>query len=490
MNYEKEMVLGIDLGTTFSAVAKWDGKGPENVQNSQGKFVTESVAHYEPSTGVATIGQAAASKTRMAPERGVIGVKRLMDDGSQAIELDGLTRTPIDVSADILKKLIADTLIKVPESRVASSVVTVPYYFKAHQCEHTRRAAELADAKCKRILQEPIAASFDFAFSDRESHGLDRDQTVLVFDLGGGTYDLTVYNSRVTPQKLGFEVLATGGDDRLGGIDFDAALVALIAERAKVDLSKLSGKIRAKAEERLRMEAVEAKIALAVSQSADVILPDIPAANPEIVLTRGDFECAIAGYIETIEALLEKVLLDASVKPSQIDRVIRVGGSSRIPAMKELLDKNFGAGKVWSSPDMDLSVSRGACWYAAFLDDPEVFGREVEIVTRTSHALGIEVQGGKFQKIIRENRKTPCEAKQRFNPGKDGETEIEIAVYQGASPSVAGNSKIGTVKVTGLAPRRALETNIDVTFRVSAEQTLTVIVDVDGRRISDSFTFA
>lgn len=491
MSLEREMVLGIDLGTTYSAVAKWDGRGPIPVEGRDGQYTTPSVVYYDPAGTEPTVGLTAIKRMMLNPENGIQGVKRHMDEGHIPLRVAGRELPPIEISADILRRVIGDALAQVPGSSIGSSVVTVPYYFRAHQCEGTRQAAKLADANCRAILQEPIAASLDYAFSQRTGGALGKDETVLVFDLGGGTFDLTLFRTETSAEKLRFEVLATGGDDRLGGMDFDARLTEVIMRKAGVDLSPLPERMQRKAQQSIWGAVQNAKLELTVAESTEVILPDANAKEPCITITRADFEDCISGYIDAIDALMRKTLIDGKIDASKVDRVIRVGGSSRIPAMKALLDRLIGADKVWSSREMDLTVSRGACLYAAFIDDPEIFGREVEVVTRTNHALGIEIKKEGFHQIIRANRKTPCEARQTFvfRPKELGEV-LKINAYQGSGLTIADNTLIGTVTLDKLEAKPGSEIRVDVTFQIGIDQMLNVIVEANGRRITDCFKFA
>ncbi|MEZ5582210.1 MAG: Hsp70 family protein [Candidatus Competibacteraceae bacterium] len=218
---ELNPVLGIDLGTTFSAVSRWDGRGVVTYQTRTGEESLQSAAYYDPQTGELLFGQLAYRRGLRFPENLALGVKRHLDDAHQPVVLGGRTFTPVELSAGILRRLYDDVAEKYPSGRFRSrgTVVTVPYYFKAHQCEATRQAAELADIACIGILQEPIAASLAYAWQLVNSHpDEDRAENILVFDLGGGTFDLTLFRLEQDGTRLSFEVLASGGDDRLGGM--------------------------------------------------------------------------------------------------------------------------------------------------------------------------------------------------------------------------------------------------------------------------------
>jgi len=232
---EKNPVLGFDLGTTFSALARWvDRKGPQIIQNRSGQDITQSVVYYNPENDEILVGQIAYNRGLMIPENMIVGVKRLMDDGNQKVMLGGKEFTPISLSSLILEKIYEDAKMKYPTGTFSSrgSVVTVPCYFKAHQMANTRKAAEMTDINCIGIIQEPIAASLSYALQICEDH-FDKEfsQKILVFDLGGGTFDLTLFQLKHTNDTIFFEVLASSGDDRLGGMDFDRCLADVILEK-------------------------------------------------------------------------------------------------------------------------------------------------------------------------------------------------------------------------------------------------------------------
>lgn len=489
-------VLGIDLGTTFSAIARWNARkeAPQAYQTHKGDDSLQSVVYFDPKTNETLVGEDAYKRGLRFPENMALGVKRKMDDASQKIVIGGRTFTPIELSARILERLYKDVEEKVPKGLFhgRGTVVTVPYYFKAHQCENTRKAAEMANIHCMGILQEPIAASLAYAWqlvqdqSDREL-----GENILVFDLGGGTFDLTLFRLEQTKDKLLFEVLATGGDDRLGGMDFDECLGELILKKAGVTLAGLAPAEERKARQRLIEQAIATKITLGASLQDYISIPDVPPGNNiDIELSRAEFESCIKRYVDKIEGIIEKLWCTANFKPADVDRVIRVGGSSKIPKMKDLLSEHIGESKVWSNTNPALCVAEGAAMYAAYLDDREVFGREIEVRTRTCHSLGVETAGGRFEVIIPANRKTPCELRKPFTFDADDMTDCDIKVYQGAASLVKGNALIGTIPVMGLPGRRKGELDIWVTFRVSEEQVLSVIVEAEGVRRTEAIKFA
>lgn len=487
-------VLGIDLGTTFSAIACWDGRGPQayRIFRPDGETL-QSVVHYNPGTDEFLVGKLAYKRGLTSPENMALGVKRLMDDASQQIEIGGRKFSPIELSAKILEYIYKDVAGRYPPGRFKSrgTIVTVPYYFKVHQCNHTREAAKIADINCVGILQEPIAASLSYAWQLVQANP-DRDysENVLIFDLGGGTFDLTLFRLQQTTKQLVFEVLATGGDDRLGGMDFDQKLTQLLLDKEKLTLEGLSRKDELKARQRLLEEAIEAKHTLSATTSTFVGIQDIiPGKNIDIDVTRAEFEALIQPYVDKIESIIENLWNTGNFKPSDVDRVILVGGSSKIPRMKQLLNDMIGADKVYANTNPALCVAEGAAMYAAYLDDREVFGREIEIRTRTCHDLGVEIANGKFHPLIRANHKTPCEKRQIFTTESDNVTSFDINVYQGADRLVKNNSLVGTVSISELPQRPKGELDIVVAFKVNEEQMLSVTVEVEGRRKGDGFKF-
>ena len=479
-NYDTNPFLGIDLGTTYSAIARWNGRSPEAYQvfNPAGETL-QSVVYYNPDTKEFLVGKNAYKRGLINPENMVVGVKRAMDDGCKEIEIGGIKLSPIQISSKILEYLYKDVAKRYPagEFEGSGTVVTVPYYFKAHQCEHTRKAAELAGIKCLGILQEPIAASLSYSWQIIQANPEKVfNETILVFDLGGGTFDLTLFQLSHSPSKVIFEVIASGGDDRLGGMDFDQELVAFILARENLSLS----------EQQILEQVNEAKHTLSVSQSTFITVPNVlPGINIDVDITRTEFETVVQKYIDKIESILEKLWDKAKIalpsfKCADIDLVILVGGSSKIPKIRELLNEKIPTVKVSANVKPDLCVAEGAAMYAAYLDDRDVFGREIEISTRTCHDLGIEIAGGRFHPIIKANRKAPCQQVQSFTTDMDDVTSINIKVFQGSSKLVKDNSFVGELHISGLPSRPKGSLEINVLFKVNEEQQLSVSVKCEG----------
>ena len=491
---ELNPVLGIDLGTTFSAIARWDGRGPNHYQMKTGESTLQSVVFCDPNGKETLVGTQAYRKGLIDPDNMVMGIKRKMDDATQQVTAGGRSYSPIDISAKILQRLYADVEQKFPKGRFQGrgTVVTVPYYFKAHQCENTRKAAQLANIECIGIIQEPIAASLSYAWQLVTEHPDKQGvENILVFDLGGGTFDLTLFRLERTSTKLIFEILASDGNDRLGGMDFDECLVKLILQKAQVSLDNLAPFEARRAYQKVLAQAIEAKITLSSTSDTYVAVPDvIPGTHIDTEVSRAEFESSIESYVDKIKDCLSRLWISSNMQPSKVDRVIAVGGSSIMPCMKSLLAEMIGVDKLYSNINPALCVAEGAAMYAAYLDDHDVLGREIEIITRTCHALGVETVGGRFHKLIVENRKTPSESTEWFTNSVADMTEFELKVYQGSSPLVAGNALIGTLKISNLPPRPKDQLDIAVTFKVNEEQKLSVIVEVEGMRKATTLNYS
>jgi len=492
---EKSPVLGIDLGTTFSAIARWDGKGPRVYENKEGDSSTQSVVFWDEKDGAYLVGKQAYRKFLVEPGNGYLGVKRLMDDKNHQIILGGQIHNPVEISSKILARLYQDVCDKFPKNTFHSRgvVVSVPYYFKAHQCNNTREAAELAELNFMGIIQEPIAAALAYSLEMvRANHNGDREELVMVFDLGGGTFDLTIFNLRQTRTKLLFEVLGTGGDDRLGGLDFDDCLREHVLNAKRIDLANLDEKMSKMAHLKLMEAAKTVKEALSFQQTYELCVPYLTATqNLEVDVSRNEFEKCIQNYIEEVRNIIEDTLAKSNVRKRDITRVIKVGGSSKIPAFSEMLQEGIGEDRVYGNIDPALAVAQGAAIYAAYLDDRDVLGREVEIITRNCHALGIETADGAFFPLIPTNRRLPAECTQIFTTDKDGMTELEVAVYQGSAKKAQDNERIGEIPVKGLLPRPSGTLNIKITLKVSEEQHVTVVIEEpeSGIRIAETLRY-
>ncbi|WP_154991624.1 Hsp70 family protein [Priestia megaterium] len=471
---EKKPVLGIDLGTTYSAIARWTEKGPKVYQNPRREYTWASVVYYDERQEKPLVGNLALKRALIDPENAIIGVKRMMDDGQQKIQVGNKEFTPIEVSSMILRDVYEYAEKTTPGFDPAGVVVTVPYYFTALQCTNTSEAASLANLNVLGIIQEPVAAALAYGVHNEEAL---RDEIIMVFDLGGGTFDLTIFRFTNSPERLLFEVLATGGDDRLGGLDFDESLAEFIKAKASLDFNGLTVENELKAKAALMEAAKEAKEILSYEEYTDIIKPNIlPGQHIELEITRDDFEGCIAYYFEKMDSIIDKVIEESSLSRTDISRVIKVGGSSRIPKIDQILSQKIGDNKIYGDIDPDLCVAQGASIYAAFLDGRIEWSKEIEIQTATAHALGVEAANGEFSTLIPSNRRTPCEVTKVYTLDTDYCEELDIDLYQGSSKYIRNNKKIGTINVTGLKKCKAGELDIHITFRISQQQSVSVTI--------------
>ena len=475
-------VLGIDLGTTFSAVARWDGRGPRVYLMGDGAYDLQSAVYYNPSSKDFLVGSLAFNKGTIEPENLAIGIKRKMDNAAEVFKVGGEDFDPIKLSSVILSHLYKTVQGMFPRGLFSSrgTVVTVPYYFKANQCENTRRAAELADINCQGILQEPIAASLSYAWQMvQDKPEEEGEELILVFDLGGGTFDLTLFRLERTRERLLFEVLGSGGHDRLGGMDFDECMIELILRKSGFSLDGLSDHDKRKAWQKLNANAVEAKKTLSFASDTYVTIPYVIGDRSiDMSVTRAEFEESIEPHINRIEGVMEGLWVTSGKRSSDVQRVIRVGGSSVVPRVCRMLNEIVGEDLIFRDPEPNLAVVKGAALYAAHLDDPSVFERTIEVITRTCHGLGVEESGGRFEVVIPANKKAPCQAMKEFGNSVGGMKELDVHVYQGASKWVKDNTRIGTVQIRDLPPRPKGKLDIKVTFDVHADQSLGVTVGV------------
>ena len=499
---EHSPVLGIDLGTTYSCIARWDGRReePDVYTLGPGDRTLPSVAYY-PEKGDILVGKLAKNRLLMDPENGVEKVKRHIGEEGFALDIRGQKRSPVDVSADILSKLVGDVRGKYPTGKWehAGAVVTHPYYFKYPQVANTEAAAKQAGINVFRLIPEPIAAALDYGLQEgRFKEDSSAPETILIFDLGGGTFDVTVFRMTNEKDRLLFEVLSTGGDDRLGGTDFDEALVDHGLAEAGIDLCAVDDSTRLKSLAKLNEAAINAKHELSAIESSFLLVPDvIPGQHLELEIERQQFEKILAeppepgahwssptprgDFLERIRTIVDETVYKSGLKKGDIGRTIMIGGSSKMPVMGRIVKELTGA-EPWATAEQDLAVARGAAIIAA-MDDGRMEslagGKEIVIEVPTSHALGIRTAGGIFTKLIPENRKTPCDATQIFEK-KGRQTVLNVEVFQGSGKNVtdSGVAKVGVVPITGLPADSDFE--IKVTFKVNIQQMVSVRVEWPG----------
>ncbi|HOB22683.1 MAG TPA: molecular chaperone DnaK, partial [Bacillota bacterium] len=454
-------VIGIDLGTTNSCVAVIEGGEPTIIPNAEGGRTTPSVVAFT-KDGERLVGQVAKRQAVTNADRTVLSIKRKMGTNYKA-KIGDKEYTPQEISAMILQKLKADAEAYLGE-KVDKAVITVPAYFTDSQRQATKDAGKIAGLEVLRIINEPTAASL--------AYGLDKEenQIILVFDLGGGTFDVSIL-------ELGdgvFEVKATSGNNNLGGDDFDNKIVEYLVSEFKKDTGiDLSGDRQAM--QRLKEAAEKAKIELSGLMSTDINLPFITAdakgpKHLDMTITRAKFEELTADLVEKTMEPLRRALKDAELEPSQVDKVLLVGGSTRIPAVQEAVRKFIGK-EPYKGINPDECVALGAAIQAGVLTGET---KDVVLLDVTPLSLGIETLGGVFTKLIERNTTIPTTQKQTFTTAADGQTAVDIKVYQGERPMAADNVLLGSFQLTGIPPAPRGVPQIEVSFDIDSNGILNV----------------
>ena len=447
--------IGIDLGTTNSCVAVIEGGEPVVIANAEGARTTPSVVAFS-KTGERMVGQVAKRQAITNPDRTISSIKREMGTDHK-VTIDGKSYTPQEISAMILQKLKGDAEAYLGES-VTSAVITVPAYFTDAQRQATKDAGKIAGLDVKRIINEPTAAAL--------SYGIDKEdeQKIMVYDLGGGTFDVSIIEMGDGVQ----EVLATAGNNRLGGDDFDKRVMDWIINSFKVsDGIDLSGDKMAM--QRIKEAAEKAKIELSGMTSASINLPFITAdatgpKHLDLTLSRAKFNELTADLVEKTMGPVRQALSDSGLSIGEINKVLMVGGSSRIPAVQEAVKKLIGK-EPFKGINPDECVAIGAALQAG------VLGGEVQgllLLDVTPLSLGVETMGGVMTKIIDRNTTIPTKKSQIFSTAADGQTQVEVNVLQGEREFARDNKQLGLFKLDGIAPAPRGIPQIEVTFDIDA----------------------
>ena len=450
-------IIGIDLGTTNSCVAVYEGGEPKVIPNPEGARTTPSVVAFS-KTGERMVGQVAKRQSITNPDRTVSSIKRHMGSDYK-VAIDGKNFTPQEISAMVLQKLKADAEAFLGEP-VTEAVITVPAYFKDAQRQATKDAGKIAGLDVKRIINEPTAAALAYGM-DKEN---DKDQTIMVFDLGGGTFDVSILEIADGV----FEVLATAGDNKLGGDDFDQRVIDWMADKFLkengVDLRNDKMVLQ-----RLKDAAEKAKIELSGMTTANINLPFITAtaAGPlhfEADLSRAEFDRITADLVDRCMEPTRKALADAGKSVSEIEKVLLVGGSTRIPAVQEAV-KKFTGKEPFKGINPDECVALGAAIQGGVLGGDKT---DLLLLDVTPLSLGIETLGGVFNRIIDRNTTIPVKKSQVYSTAADGQTSVEIHVLQGEREMAAGNTTLGRFSLDGIAPAPRGVPQIEVTFDIDA----------------------
>jgi molecular chaperone DnaK len=482
---ELNPVVGIDLGTTYSAISRWAGDRPV-AYNLVGGQTLPSIVYIQEG-GAPLVGKYARQKLIIDPPNSVQRAKRYMDDDNKVFHLRGKDYTPVDVSAMILARLREEVESKYPSAagfEFAGAIVTHPHYFKYPQIARTKEAAEEAGLPIIRLLSEPVAAALCYGFEQYKSLDEERSEKLLIFDLGGGTFDVTVLEVINELNKLTFRVLSVGGDDMLGGTNFDEEFMKWALEEAKIDLGSADETTRDRSMAKLLEAAIEAKEQLSHIEDVYLAVPSIlPGQHLDMEVTRDQFNELIEPFCSRIRKIVKNTVDAAGLREGELDRSIMVGGSSRIPIMREIVKEETDA-DPWANADPDLAVCLGAAFLAAIYDErvEGVTPKEIVVEEATSHALGVEASGGLFSVVIPANRQAPIEA-MRIYTIRQPELVIQPAqgkAARGAKVTDEGIRLLEPIPVSGVQLGDNGEADVKITFKVNDQQILFIKIEAPG----------